>query len=467
MGRKLPVTDAEIRHSIKGWYDYLEEDSRPIPAYLQERGAIDPDELKFRIDAREFISADVHKRETERLWERVWQTACRENEIPDVGDYFEYEICGNSIIVVRENTSSIRAFRNACRHRGTALIAGSGNARAFACPFHGWLYGLDGALRKIPAAWNFDHVDPACHGLLPVRAEAFDGWIFVNLDPAAPPLREHLGETVMRHLSMNPQKRMQKAMHFGVVVPCNWKLLVGNFIESYHLTATHPGLASFTGDIQGVYEFFGQHHRFAGPMGASALIGGAEYSPDEILSDLLSFSGGGYGSASGSDERDATDIADDDPASVRRIAASRVRKALGARGIDLDTATDAELIDLLAYFIFPNLDWFICPAGRINFRVRPHGDDPGQCLFEIMAFTPIPESSEMPRDVPMTMIRRDETFADHAAHLGPAAAVIDEDIMVVTAAQKGLRSGLPDIVLGSVVEAAIANFHRHVKGWTA
>src|SRR5581483_4010145 len=102
-------------------------------------------EVPDRIPKRRYFDADFYELEAEHLWPRVWQMACRLEEIPYPGDFVEYEILDQSIVVLRTDDTAVRAFQNACRHRGVKLVEGRGHVDSgFTCPFHGWCYGQDG-----------------------------------------------------------------------------------------------------------------------------------------------------------------------------------------------------------------------------------------------------------------------------------------------------------------------------------
>jgi phenylpropionate dioxygenase-like ring-hydroxylating dioxygenase large terminal subunit len=140
-----------------------------------------------------YTSAAFADLELQRLWSRVWQVAAREEELAQPGDYVEYTIGDESVLVVRAADGTIGAFHNSCRHRGTRLAADAG---AFAdgciqCPYHGWQYGLDGALVRVVDAEEFTNL-PDGLALRSVRVDCFGGFVFVNLDRDAEPLLEFL-----------------------------------------------------------------------------------------------------------------------------------------------------------------------------------------------------------------------------------------------------------------------------------
>src|SRR4051794_33957816 len=147
-----------------------------------------------RIPKQRYYDPEFYALENESFWPRVWQMACRLEELPAAGDFVEYEILDQSIIVVRVDAEHVRAYYNSCRHRGMKLVEGSGSRRSFVCPFHGWCWGLDGKNTFVlrPGAFDEGNLDAGDLELTPVRCELWGGCAWINLDDAAAPLRECL-----------------------------------------------------------------------------------------------------------------------------------------------------------------------------------------------------------------------------------------------------------------------------------
>ena len=136
---------------------------------------------------------DFFEYEKERLWPYVWQIACREGEIPNVGDFVTYDICDDSIIVVRSKPNEIKAFHNVCPHRGNRLTEGCDHAKQFLCTFHGWRFGLDG--RNISVIDRKDWGDILSDedvALRSVQTGTWAGFVFINMDENCQPLDEFL-----------------------------------------------------------------------------------------------------------------------------------------------------------------------------------------------------------------------------------------------------------------------------------
>jgi phenylpropionate dioxygenase-like ring-hydroxylating dioxygenase large terminal subunit len=185
-----------------------------------------------------YTSPDFYRREVERIFLRHWNFMGRADQVPNPGDYFAVELAGVPLIVVRDQQGAVRAFANSCRHRGTQLVEGEGHCRAFKCPYHSWVYGLDGALIGTPEMDRTAGFDPAAYGLVPIKLETWGGFLFVNFDPASRPLAEHLGDL--------PEKLASYRLEDMVVtrrrvweIGCNWKLFVENAMEEFHIPTVH------------------------------------------------------------------------------------------------------------------------------------------------------------------------------------------------------------------------------------
>jgi Rieske 2Fe-2S family protein len=214
----LPFSADELRAVLAPF-----EEARPLPA----ASAWDPAVLAFDLD---------------EIFARAWLCVGREDELARPGDWLLAPITPEGIAVVRGDDGGVRAFYNVCRHRGTTLLEGAcGHARAIACPYHRWTYGLDGALRSSPGAWS--GIDRAAHALRAVRVAAWQGFLFVCLDDDAPELGRALGE-VPRWLRALPPLRLAHRARYEV--RANWKLCVENFQESHHFPLVHPALEALT-----------------------------------------------------------------------------------------------------------------------------------------------------------------------------------------------------------------------------
>lgn len=161
--------------------EFLSREKRPVaPALRQEfNDSLGTEDL----DKERYYSREFYRLEVERMWNRVWQMACRVEEIPRVGDHIIYEVGDYSLIVVRSRPTEIKAFHNACLHRGRILRETSGHVSQFTCKFHGFTWRLDGTLSFVPGRWDFPQIKDEAFCLPEAKVGLWGGFVFVNLDP--------------------------------------------------------------------------------------------------------------------------------------------------------------------------------------------------------------------------------------------------------------------------------------------
>jgi len=194
---------------------------------------------KARVMPRQvYLSEKFLAREEEKIFHQEWLCAGREDDIPEVGDFITYQIGRQPIIVVRLSNQSIHAMANVCRHRMMRLVEGRGNAKRFACPYHGWTYRIDGQLISAPHMECTAGFDKKQVTLPTIRCETWGGWIYVTLNSKSESVadRLHALEPVVA------KYRMER--YVGIFSEdrewnTNWKLLCENFMEGYHLPVAH------------------------------------------------------------------------------------------------------------------------------------------------------------------------------------------------------------------------------------
>jgi phenylpropionate dioxygenase-like ring-hydroxylating dioxygenase large terminal subunit len=195
------------------------------------------------------------------LMRRFPTAFCPAAALPNPGDYVARDAAGVPILAVRGTDGRVRAFRNACRHRGMQLVRGAGCSRAFVCRYHGWTYALDGALRHIPHESGFPGVERAAHGLVPVTATESHGTIFITQE--APAVADDSLAALPKLLT--PEQRLFESREDEI--PANWKLLLEGFIEGYHIRSTHPQtFLPYGFDNLNVIDVFGRGCRVTYPF---------------------------------------------------------------------------------------------------------------------------------------------------------------------------------------------------------
>ena len=176
--------------------------------------------------------------ERSKVFRPAWNCIGRADRLPQTGDYSAFELAGIPLLLIRDRDGDLRAFANACRHRGTQLLQGDGNCRAIVCPFHGWGYALDGRLAAAPEMDRTPGFDKADYGLLPIRLAIRDGFLFVCLDAETEDLDSWLGDFSALHAEWHLDD-MISARRKVFEVDCNWKLYLEVFNEYYHLKKVH------------------------------------------------------------------------------------------------------------------------------------------------------------------------------------------------------------------------------------
>lgn len=388
--------------------------------------------------------------ENERLWGDVWQMACRLEHIPDVGDHLLYEVAELSLIIVRTGADSVKAFHNACLHRGTSLVDGPGNAAFFKCPFHGFSWSIDGTFRGMPASWDFPHVDPERMQLPEAAVALWQGFVFVHPGEDPEPF-ELFSHPLSEHFAQHPLDGRYVAHHGCQVVDANWKATQEAFLEAYHVSTTHPHTIRFANDFECQYDLFGPNvSRLLQPIGVptSALVGRVPAA--EIAATVQKM-------LPAEDREQVPEGVD-----VRPYLGERFRAAFSKRWrVDLSGASEAELLDSIQYFLFPNFAPWMGYSLPIAYRFRPYGDDPGRSLMEIMLLHPIPADGQF-ATAAEHWLEPGESWT-HAPGFEALGMVIDQDMANLPRVQKGLRSARHrNLVLADYQESRIRHFHQRL-----
>jgi phenylpropionate dioxygenase-like ring-hydroxylating dioxygenase large terminal subunit len=244
------------------------------------------------VDYEDSISPGHYELERDAIFGRTWLNVGRVEQLPRAGSYFTKEIAvaRTSVVVVRGADGEVRGFHNVCRHRGNKLVWSdfpheetSGTCRQFTCKYHGWRYGLEGELTFVQQEAEFFGLDRTDYGLVPVRTETWEGFIFVNLDPhGTVPLREYLGE-LGKGLEGYPFDKMTQVFKYRAPVGSNWKLFIDAFAEFYHAPVLHArqAVADESRKLAG-YGFEALAYRLDGPHSMVSSWGGM--SPPKDLS---------------------------------------------------------------------------------------------------------------------------------------------------------------------------------------
>jgi len=418
-----------------------------------------------RIPARRYYDEEFYRLECERFWPHVWQMACRLEEIPEIGDWVEYTILDKSVVVMR-TAAGIKAFHNACRHRGVRLASGQGNcaANGFVCPFHGWRWDMDGRNTFVFGRDKFDPEELAAAelALRPCRVEVWGGCAFVNFDDEAPPLLDFLGPVAARMDARNVGE-LKVEWWRSAVLPVNWKLAMEAFMESYHVMATHPQL----------HELSVPELLFYGPDGPSSPVPPAQSASArryvELTADYLDKLNEGM---AGMVHRSEVEIArslvgmdlpeGDVGAGIMAFSAKlceEITRRGRARGLPVPDLNQvfARFPPIAVEYLFPN--HFLLPmfSAMSSYRIRPLG--PESCLFEIWSLAHLAD------DDPREPLTRPEPLR----HDDPSFPEIPrQDYANLPLQQLGLHAeGFEFMRLSRDVEGMISNYQRIVDGYLA
>jgi phenylpropionate dioxygenase-like ring-hydroxylating dioxygenase large terminal subunit len=187
-----------------------------------------------------YVDRDFYEFEKEALFDREWLCVGREDWAKAPGDYFTSQIVGEPIVVARARDGVLRAMSPVCQHRGMLVAEGKGNTRGFLCPYHHWVYGLDGRLVNAPAMEKTCDFDKRQVRLPELRVETWLGFVFVNFDASAPPLGPRLAK-VERALAGYELARAEQASLATGQFAWNWKVMFENNNDGYHASKLHQG----------------------------------------------------------------------------------------------------------------------------------------------------------------------------------------------------------------------------------
>ncbi len=438
---------------------------RPVPFPVN-----DPE----RIPAQRYYDEEFYNLEVEHVWGSAWQMACRLEQIPEPGDWIEYQNLGRSVLVVRTH-DGVKAYFNSCRHRGVPIAGGKkfdcggsdhGNCAktGFVCPFHGWRWNMDGENTLVYGKDMFSErqLDPDDIKLVPCRVETAIGCAFINFDWDAPSYRETIGPFLDRLDAHNvPQLRAE--WWFGTVLPANWKIAMEAFMEGYHVMQTHPQLqhvapmifdAMYTGKDKGsniafdrcksvkenILAHFGQMEQTG--IGMAGMVHAKEI---EIVRPLLDL-----------------DYPEDHEAALQMFygaVMTEITRQLGERGEPVPNLCEVGVSAPInaVNFLFPN--YFLLPffTSFSSYRIRPLG--PESCFFELWSLTLFPEGQEPDPVMEPTILPYD------SPEFPP---IPRQDYSNIPIQQMGLHQpGFEFMRLASKVEGLVSNYHRIIDGHIA
>ncbi|MFT3989472.1 aromatic ring-hydroxylating oxygenase subunit alpha [Aestuariivirga sp.] len=207
-------------------------------------------EKSFTLPARYYIDPQIYEREKREIFYRAWNYGCHVSQVAAPGSFATVQVADQNIAILRGQDGVLRAFHNVCSHRAHELLKGCGTAKLITCPYHAWTYHTDGRLRSAVGQKSVSGFQAEEFALKPVQLEVYAGFVFVNLDMEAPPLRSQAGDLEQEMLKACPKiADLTFAYRLTYEVKGNWKNVVDNFLECYHCQVAHPAFVELV-DIQ-------------------------------------------------------------------------------------------------------------------------------------------------------------------------------------------------------------------------
>ena len=418
------------------------------------------------LEGYRYTSKEFFDREWEHMWTRVWLLLGREAEMPEPGDWQMEPVGPEEILMVRQTDGTVKAFYNVCQHRANPLVEGdAGHVRRFVCKYHSWAFMPDGELNFAPDKEDFPEGNPCGKVRLEeVRCETFAGFVWINMDPDCVSLKEYLGPIWDEREARNIHT-WRRTMANTMWLPCNWKVVLDNFNESYHVPTVHMGAKPDTNrqEIRGHINTYFKETRFdLSNEGHNRMVmqGGFGVGSTDKEGNIL--------------EPLASQLRywDIEPEEYKgrpedtRVALQEAKRRLGAeRGFEhYDRIPDEQFTDAFHYTLFPNFAVSVWSDGFHFLRARPHYKDPEQCLFDNWWYTsPAAIDSGMEKGPFGGDVDTEKRILDYEVDsIGPA---IEDDVAVFVTQQRGFRSrGFKGVYL-SAQETRIRRYHELIDDY--
>lgn len=397
--------------------------------------------------------------EEERLWSKVWLLAGISSDIPNVGDWFRFDLGRQSMIIVR-NKEGVAAFYNVCKHRGNELVQddfGHG-ATSFTCIVHSWRFNLNGKNVRVTDRDTFRE-EALCQNLdlTPVHVREWGGMVFVSMNPDPMPFEEYYADLLPMMASYKIED-MFVVKHLTVDIPANWKTMYSAFNETYHAHATHPQIKPYVDDHYVQYDFYRNgHNRNLFSVGSVSPRWPDNRFVNVGLAYFLQEAGVKMSALKG------------DARHVRRALQQAKRSEGNPYGVDYSGYTDNQLTDDWNPSLFPNVTMNMHPEGILLQRFRPHPTDPERGYQDVFVLSAKLAEGRRP---PAYMGVEDDVDVSgkvrppirRSTHDNPQAGeVVEQDIANMVTMQRGMRSkGLNGTVVFSEQERRIQHFYAEL-----
>lgn len=349
-----------------------------------------------------YIDQRFMEDEWDHVWRSNWLLAGLTSDVAKTGDYFVFDLGREQILISKTTTGEVQGFYNVCQHRGNRLVAEErGHAVNFRCAYHAWTYTVDGELKIIPYEERFlDGVPCAERSLKKVHTACWNGFVFISMAAEPPALMDFLGPVadILAPYRFNDMVLVEdQTVHLN----CNWKAVVDNFSELYHVDFLHPQHKRMVDCCNDTVRLFKNGH-------TGVEVPGATVNPRFPVPDMPTDIQTVQLKSIGLDPKDFHGRVME----VREAVQQQKRKVGPQRGIDYTGLSDDQLSDVWQYNLFPNIILSFTPEHCWVMRVRPHADDPKKCEFDKLS---------------LVMFANPDTAETHNEILGPGRHSVSSD----------------------------------------
>lgn len=439
--------------------ELLRQDSRPLTEAMKAKGDYMPAIRPISLDR--YFDRTFAERERDLVWKKVWQYACREEDIPNVGDRMAYTVGALSYVIVRAGPMEIRAFHNSCLHRLTRLCDGFGSGKSIRCPFHAWEWNLDGSIHNIPSRWDFPRVTDADYRLPEARVGIWAGNIFINPSPDGPTLEQALGVMPAHFKGWGPDNHYTVA-HARKLVRANWKVVMEAFLESYHVIETHSQTLELFGDANTQYDCWDDGVSHVNRLLTATGVPSPHLGEDASVAKAVNMTFGALASVypgHGMPQYDPTS-----KLTGRAQIADWLRKARSEDlNWDLSQWPDSLFLDGYEYWMFPNFGPWYGEGLSLIYQFLPYGENPEEALFDVRLVAPVPNDGQpRPATAPIAYLGFDDPFEGNT-NFSFVTSIFDQDMSNIPRVQAGLKAAFHagrSMTLGRYQEQRIQHFHE-------
>ena len=426
-----------------------------------------------------YTSTAYMEAEWANVWRRSWLLAGLASDVNNPGDYFVFDMDREQILVTKTEQGEVQGFYNVCQHRGNTLVSHQrGHANSFRCAYHAWTYELNGRLKSVPYEERFAQgVDCEARSLKAVRTEIWDGFVFVCLADDAPPLLDFLGPLV-EQLAPYKFANMTLVEDQTVTHRCNWKAVVDNFSELYHVDFLHPQHKRMVDCCNDTVHLFENGHTGLEVPGATV---NPRFPVPDMPTDIQTAQLQSLGLNPKDFQGKVLEV---------REAVQNAKRGVGlSKGIDYQAFSDDQLSDVWQFNLFPNIILSFTPEHCWVMRARPDARDPQKCKFDKLTLLPFAQTDQGPqagqaqageaeeivgpgRTSELGSTRLDADYVrpehdefDHLAIISGEKTMtdtIDQDIELLGGVQKGMGSAGFDSVWLNDDEMRVQHFHNEL-----